>query len=110
MSVATLRAVARLSCPTLVVLTLTACASVQVQRVATASPEAAYNLEGTDMKPLEAEAVRLCPKGYEVTRQWQNYQRLNNDEFFLVRWVKAGTSFANAPTQDKAQLSIICKP
>mgnify|MGYP003344818205 CR=1 FL=1 len=109
MRVAALRTAARLSLP-IVVMGLSACASVQVQRVATAGPEAAYNLEGTNMKSLEVEAQRLCPKGYDVTRQWQNYQRLNNDEFFLVRWVKQGASFANAPTEDKAQLSIICKP
>lgn len=92
------------------VVLLSACAQVQVQRLATATPEGAYQLEGTNMKQLEVEAQRLCPKGYEVTRQWQNYQRIDSDDNLAVRWWRQAATYTSAPTQDKAQLSIICKP
>jgi hypothetical protein len=92
------------------VVSLAGCASMAVHRVANAGPEAAYELEGTSLAQLDVEAARLCPQGYDTRRQWQSYQRLNNDEPFYMRWWNRVSDTVNTPTNGKAQLAIVCKP
>jgi hypothetical protein len=88
---------------------LAACATVQVKRVAMDGPESAYELEGTSITELETEAKRLCPHGHDTRRQWQNYQRLANDQLYPVRLWDRITGNLNTPTNSKAQMAVICK-
>lgn len=89
---------------------LMGCATVQVQRVAMDGPQAAYELEGTNLAALEKEAQRLCPHGHDTLRQWQNYQRLSNDQLYPVRLWDRITANLNTPTNAKAQMAVVCKP
>jgi hypothetical protein len=89
---------------------LMGCATVQVKRVAMEGPDAAYELEGTSIGELENEARRLCPHGHDTRRQWQNYQRLANDQLYPVRLWDRITGNLNTPTNSKAQMAVICKP
>ncbi|RZI83310.1 MAG: hypothetical protein EOP38_13030 [Rubrivivax sp.] len=89
---------------------LAGCATVNVRRVTNATPEAAYELEGTSLPQLEVEAQRLCPHGYDPRRLYQNYQRLSNDEVFYVRWWNKVSDTVSTPTHAKAQLAVVCKP
>lgn len=89
---------------------LMGCATVQVQRVAMEGAQAAYELEGTNLPELQNEARRLCPHGYDTRRQWQNYQRLNNDQLYPVRLWDRITGNLNTPTNSKAQLAVVCLP
>lgn len=88
---------------------LLGCATVQVKRVAMDGPDAAYELEGTSIPELENEARRLCPHGHDTRRQWQNYQRLANDQLYPVRLWDRITGNLNTPTNSKAQMAVICK-
>lgn len=88
---------------------LAACATVQVKRVAMDGPESAYELEGTSIAELENEAKRLCPHGHDTRRQWQNYQRLANDQLYPVRLWDRITGNFNTPTNSRAQMAVVCK-
>ncbi|RZL03108.1 MAG: hypothetical protein EOP36_06170 [Rubrivivax sp.] len=88
---------------------LMGCATVQVKRVAMEGPEAAYELEGTSIAELDNEARRLCPHGHDTRRQWQNYQRLANDQLYPVRLWDRITGNLNTPTNSKAQMAVVCK-
>ncbi|MDO9002273.1 MAG: hypothetical protein Q7V20_02325 [Aquabacterium sp.] len=88
---------------------LLGCATVRVTPVATGSGEAAYELAGTSIAQLEAEAQRLCPHGYDVRRQAHHYQRMANDQLYPVRLWDRITGNLNTPTNDKAQMAVLCK-
>lgn len=88
---------------------LMGCATVQVTRVATGGPETAYELAGTSIAQLEAEAQRLCPHGYDVRRQAHHYQRMANDQLYPVRLWDRITGNLNTPTNNKAQMAVVCK-
>ncbi|MDE2402043.1 MAG: hypothetical protein KGL90_10295 [Burkholderiales bacterium] len=100
---------ARSAVATLVV-GLMGCATVQVHRIGTdSSTEAAFELEGASKSQLDVEARRLCPNGYHVMRQSQQYQRLDNDDIFYVRWWNRASALVSGPTTQKAQLTVVCK-
>lgn len=88
---------------------LLGCATVQVTSVATGSGEAAYELAGTSIQELENEAKRLCPHGHDIKRQSANYQRMANDQLYPVRLWDRVTGNLNTPTNDKAQMAVVCK-
>lgn len=88
---------------------LLGCATVQVTRVATGGGEAAYELEGTSIEQLDTEAQRLCPHGHDVKRQSQNYVRMANDQLYPVRLWDRVTGNLNTPTNNKAQMAVVCK-
>lgn len=88
---------------------LLGCATVQVTHVATGGGEAAYELEGTSVAQLEAEAKRLCPHGHDVRRQSHNYKRMANDQLYPVRLWDRITGNLNTPTNNKAQMAVVCK-
>lgn len=89
---------------------LVGCATVTVRSITNGGPQAAYELEGTRLEKLEMEAKRLCPNGYDTKRQWGYYDHLATDDLFYLRWMRSvGQLFSN-PTNDKAQLAIVCLP
>ncbi len=94
---------------TLPLAALLGCATVQVTPVGTGGGEAAYELQGPSLAHLEAEAQRLCAHGHDTKRQSQNHQRMANDQLYPVRLWDRVTGNLNTPTNNKAQMAVVCK-
>lgn len=77
-----------------------------VRGVATGVPQPAYELRGAKLATLQAEALRLCPGGYEVTRSWQRYGQPSDT--WWARWVNQATDY-NGMGDRQAFLAVVCK-
>ncbi len=87
---------------------LAGCASVQVRGVGTNTGWPAYDLTGPDIASLSTEALRLCPQGHVVTRQWQRSNRPVGDSDTGTVWALRTAAFSYDLQPDQAQMSIAC--
>jgi hypothetical protein len=88
---------------------LAACAGPQVRTVGTGGEAPAYELRGSSMQAIEAEAARLCGKGYTVLRQAQRFARPEGEDNAGTRWlVDAGDWLAGTPG-NQAQATVQCR-
>lgn len=90
-------------------LTLNGCAGTQVRALGTDTGHSAYDLSGTDLRTLSAEATRLCPRGHAVLREWQSSGQLAgvNSDSISANEVAWALSYDVALPQ--AQMSIVCQ-
>ena len=65
----------------------------------------AYELRGTNLALLDAEASRLCPKGVEVLRRWQHHERAESESGPIRRWT---IDLVDKPTS-QAQMQVVCR-
>ena len=84
------------------------CASVQVRGVGTNTGWPAYDLTGPDFASLSTEAVRLCPQGHVVTRQWQRANRAVGESDVATNWALRTAAFSYDLQPDQARMSIAC--
>lgn len=86
---------------------LAACAAwSDVREVASGVPLPAYELRGAKLATLQAEALRLCLAGYEITRSWQRYGQPSDT--WWSRWAIQATDY-NGLGDRQAFLAIVCK-
>ena len=85
------------------------CASYEVRSVGAGGGPSAYTLEGNNLEQLHLGAARLCPKGYEVSRQWDRMQSgiHRREGYFTNKWLRV-TDFVNS-SDNHAQLAVQCK-
>ncbi len=92
-----------------VVAAMAGCASYDVRSVGTGGGPPAYTLEGNSLEQLQIGAQHLCPKGYDVQRQWESGQRgIKPRESYLMNKWSRFSEFVNF-TDNHAQLAIQCK-
>jgi len=85
------------------------CAGVQVHSVGTNTGQAAYELVGPNLDILAAEAVRLCPQGHAVLRQWQRINQPADATDASTTAAQFAVAFSYDLQPDQAQMSIVCK-
>lgn len=80
-----------------------------MRAIGTDTGSSAYDLSGTDLRTLSAEATRLCPRGHAVMRQWQSGGQLAgvNSDSVSANEVAWAVSYDVARPQ--AQMSIVCQ-
>ncbi len=85
------------------------CTQMETRLVSPDPAHPVYELRGRDLAGLNQEAARLCPKGYEVLRQWQHAQRVEAPDLAPVQkyWNRATAVFDEDDNQ--AQMAIACK-
>ena len=98
----------RIAFAALAVALIGGCATVQVRGVGTNTGQAAYDLSGPDLGSLVAEAVRLCPHGHAVMRQWQRSNRPAGDGNEMTDWLAATALLSYDLQPDQARMSIVC--
>jgi hypothetical protein len=85
------------------------CSGPQVRTLGTGGASQAYELRGTSLAALEAEAARLCGKGFEVLRQSQSVARPEPDDNPGTQWLQqAGDWLAGMPG-NQAQATVVCR-
>ena len=90
-------------------LLLGGCAGTQVRALATDSGHAAYDLRGTDLRSLSAEASRLCPQGHAVLRQWQSGGQIAGVGGDSVAAKELAWFVSYDVARPQAQMSIVCQ-
>lgn len=89
-------------------LALGGCSGPQVRTLGTGGGAPAYELRDTGMAQLEAEAARLCAKGYVVLRQAQNFSPTMPEPSPVNQWMQeAGFWLAGLPS-NQAQATVQC--
>lgn len=86
---------------------LAACAQVETQLSSPDPKRPFYELRGRDLASLKAEAARLCPQGYEATRQWQHAQQVQGPGPAPGWWNKLTAVFEEEDNQ--AIMAVACK-
>lgn len=90
-------------------LLLGGCAGTQVRALGTDSGHSAYDLRGTDLRTLSAEATRLCPQGHAVLRQWQSGGQLAGINAESVSANELAWFVSYDVARPQAQMSIVCQ-
>lgn len=85
------------------------CAGPQVRSLGNGGAAPAYELRGSSLSVIEAEASRLCSRGYDVLRSSQNFANSelsgNAGSQFLL---EAGAWLSGMPG-NQAQATIVCR-
>lgn len=89
-------------------LALTGCAGTQVRALGTDTGQSAYDLNGTDLPTLSAEAARLCPRGHAVLREWQSSGHLAGVNVDSVSANELAWAVSYDVARPQAQMSIVC--
>jgi hypothetical protein len=99
----------RLMLLTIASLWLGGCSGPQVRSLGNGGGAPAYELRGTSLAAIEAEAQRLCGKGYELLRPAQSFARPEPDDNPGTQWLQqAGDWLAGMPG-NRAQATVLCR-
>lgn len=85
-------------------------AATNVRRVATATPEPAYELRGERLSTLQAQAAVLCPAGHDVVQQAERRALPADDPQGAERWWHDAASRVHLVDRDRARLLVQCRP
>jgi hypothetical protein len=85
------------------------CAGPQVRTLGKGGGAPAYELRGSSLAAIEAEAHKLCGRGFELVRVSQSFARPEPDDNPAALWlVQAGDWLAGMPGA-QAQATVICR-
>lgn len=99
----------RLALPTLAVLCLAACSGPQVRMLGNGNGPPAYELRGSSQAALEAEADRICARGYQVLRAGGRYARPEPDDNPATQWLLQAGDWLSGMPGNEAQATIVCR-
>jgi hypothetical protein len=84
------------------------CSGPQVRTLGTGGGAAAYELRDTRMEAIEAEAARLCTKGYRVLRQAQHFSPARPEANAFDEWMQAAGFWLAGLPDNQAQATVQC--
>lgn len=94
---------------TLLCLAQAACTGPQVRSVGNGGGNAAYELRGRDRVDLEAEALRLCPRGHDVVRSSVSFGSLQPTGNEWAAWLQPAGEWLSGMPGNQAQATIVCR-
>jgi hypothetical protein len=86
-----------------------ACSGPQVRSVGTGGGALAYELRGQDMAAIDAEAGRLCVKGYDVLRQSVSFSPTPPSDNDAAKWLQPVGDWLSGMPGNQAQATVICR-
>jgi len=93
----------------LAALSLNACSGPQVRSLGNAGGAPAYELRGTSLSAIEAEASRLCSRGFEVLRSSQNFATSDLDDNAGRQFLLDAGAWLSGMPGNQAQATIVCR-
>jgi hypothetical protein len=99
----------RLILAALAALSLAGCSGPQVRSVGNGGGAPAYELRGNSLSAIEAEAARLCGRGYEVLRASQNFARPEPDDNMGTQFLQQAGDWLSGMPGNQAQATIVCR-
>jgi len=88
---------------------LGACSGPQVRMLGNGGGPPAYELRGTSQTAVEAEAARLCARGYQVLRIGGRYARPEPDDNTATQWLQQAGDWLSGMPGNEAQATIVCR-
>jgi hypothetical protein len=90
-------------------LSLGACSGPQVRSVGNGGGVPAYELRGTSLAALEAEAQLLCGRGYDVLRSSQNVTRPEGEDGAGAQFMLDAGAWLSGMPGNQAQATVLCR-
>ena len=87
----------------------TACSGPQVSSLGNGNGPPAYQLRGDSLAAIEAEAGRLCARGYDLLRQSQRFARPEPDDNSATQWLQQAGDWLSGMPGNQAQATIVCR-
>lgn len=88
---------------------LAGCSGPTVRTLGNGGGAPAYELRGTSLAAIEAEAARLCTRGYVVLRQAQTFARPEPDDNAGTQWLQQAGDWLSGMPGNQAQAAIECR-
>lgn len=93
----------------LTALSLAACAGPQVRTLGNGSGAPAYELRGSSLAAIEAEAARLCSRGYDLLRSSQNFARPEPNDDAGTQFLQQAGDWLSGMPGNQAQATVLCR-
>jgi len=89
--------------------TAAGCSGPQVRSVGTGGGPPAFELRGDSAAAVLAEAARLCPKGYALLRQSQQFAPVQGDDNAATQWLQQAGFWLEGQPGNQAQATVQCQ-
>lgn len=86
-----------------------ACSGPHVRTLGNGDNPPAYTLRGDSLAQIEAEAARLCSRGYLLLRSAQSYARPEPDDNAATQWLQQAGDWLSGMAGNQAQATIVCR-
>lgn len=90
-------------------LCLAACSGPQVRSVGNGGGAPAYELRGSSLAALEAEAARLCSRGYQVLRSAQNVTSPEGEDSAGAQFLLDAGAWLSGMPGNQTQATVLCR-
>jgi len=101
--------VLRLSLVIVGVAVVAACAGPQVRVLGNGGGPPAYELRGSSLAAIDAEAGKLCAHGYELLRHGASFARPEPDDNPATQWLQQAGDWLSGMPGNQAQATIVCR-
>jgi len=92
----------------LIALSAAACSGPQVRSLGNGGGAPAYELRGSSPAAIEAEAARLCSRGYQVLRSSQNITSSELDDNAGTQFLLEAGAWLSGLPGNQAQATVLC--
>jgi hypothetical protein len=99
----------RLILAAVALLSIAGCSGPQVRSVGNGGGAPAYELRGSSLAALEAEAARLCSRGYLVLRSSQNATRPEGEDSAGAQFLLEAGAWLSGMPGNQAQATVLCR-
>jgi hypothetical protein len=90
-------------------LLLPGCSGPQVRSVGSGGGALVFELRGSDIAAIDAEAARLCTRGYDVLRQSMRYSPPQPSDDDSTRWLQQVGDWLSGMPGNQAQATVQCR-
>jgi hypothetical protein len=101
--------VLRLSLAISALAAVAACSGPQVRSLGNGSGPPAYELRGSSLAAIDAEAGKLCARGYDVLRHGANFARPEPDDNSGTQFLQQAGGWLSGMPGNQAQATIVCR-
>lgn len=91
------------------VLSAAACSGPSVRTLGNGDGAPAYALRGDNLAQIEAEAARLCSRGYVLLRSAQSYAPPQPEDNAGTQWLQQAGNWLSGMPGNQAQATILCR-
>jgi hypothetical protein len=99
----------RLSLVVTALAAVTACSGPQVRSLGNGGGPPAYELRGDSVAAIEAEAGKLCARGYDVLRHGASFARPEPDDNSGTQFLLQAGDWLSGMPGNRAQATIVCR-
>ena len=88
---------------------LAGCAGPQVRTLGNGGGPPAFELRGSSLTAIDAEAARRCSRGYEVLRVAERYVPAEPHDNAATQWLLRAGDWLSGLPGNEAQATIVCR-